>query len=1317
MARNSSLTQKSAYRILAAITALLIGLASLQLANHTALAQTVPAVPVAYDSLTNTIYIGANYNSSDPAQKPYVNYPSHPDAPKSPITLPEVDAALTALGHPDLIVNNGGNVWTLKANTVISQTARLDLTSATLGVLRLDSTVPPGGTLGVTKIVARGGHLNINGIRLYSWDANSPEPEGYDTNVSDGRSFLLAERGGRMDIIDSEISHLGYSPGEPSGLSWRKTATSGDPRDPNVIRTGATGSVLRSNVHDNYFGQYSYEAYGLVIRESEFHHNLYYGIDPHDYSSGFEVAFNKVHHNGNHGIIFSRGCVDNKIHHNEVYDNASHGIMLDRGSERNEITDNTVYNNGDGIAIFQSSNNLIRGNILRDNNRGVRINATFDSDDIYDGLSNNNIVQGNTIENSGQYGIYLYERADKNIIEGNTITGSQLDGIYIKTGGNIIRNNAVRVNRHGIAIIGGAGAAYTPGGIEPLYQPGHKNEIYGNTIEDNNGNGILLRGAVETVIGPQLSQPNSAHANSIRTNGASGIRMDTGAVGNVVFGNTIVGNVADGVLVRGADSNKNRITRNSITANGGRGINLQNGGNGDLAAPEVTSPENATTVTGTAVPGSIVEVYRDTNNQGAVYKGSALADASGNWSFTLPANDNPQEGPITVLAIDSVGNTSPFGGDGVLASLAVYSIGAGKDGETTVFISGQGAIVTLPDIQAALRVISPTTDLLVLEDPANKVWMSNVSLFINRGVTLKLTSDTVSWLKLRSQATDIVLEKAGEAAYNYKSFVTLRTYNGNILIDGVKITSWDPQINNYDTDISNGRSYLLAKYDARMDIRNSVLSYLGSADGESYGVSWRDINEAEQPDVLMTRVTGEVINSVFSYNYYGIYTFQASHMIFRGNKFHNNIGYGFDPHDFSHHFIVEDNEAFENGNHGFIISRGCNNFVIRRNKSYNNRYTVGTDNRRAHGFMLDPGSPNSRYPQEPSFDNLLEYNEAWGNDGYGLRVVGSTNNTVQMNTFTGNLQGITLEQGSTGNTIKNNTLTGNGLYGIYLIGGSDHNEITGNIVTKNGKHGIYIKTGNNTIAQNIVSENGSVVDGVASGSGIATLQESTVASAAADLILPGETVSIAQSAPELLGSPAAATAVENNKIIGNTVAKNFDEGIELKSAKGTLVENNTVHDNGSNGIYLASGASSNTIKRNTSFNNRGHGIRANGADVVANTWTENLVYDNLAGGIVTTSNANKGIKGPKLTQTGNVVTGEAAPGSIVELFSDSGGQARYFETRLLVGSDGTFRVERNWMGPNVNATVTDSSGNSSGLTYNVAGFIPSNTVYLPITTR
>src|SRR5687768_5558587 len=100
-------------------------------------------------------------------------------------------------------------------------------------------------------------------------------------------------------------------------------------------------------------------------------------------------------------------------------------------------------------------------------------------------------------------------------------------------------------------------------------------------------------------------------------------------------------------------------------------------------------------------------------------------------------------------------------------------------------------------------------------------------------------------------------------------------------------------------------------------------------------------------------------------------------MVFRGNEFHSNVRYGFDPHDYTHDVLVENNVAYSNGAHGFIISRGCNNFIIRNNKSYGNSDPTTSQ---AHGFMLDPGSPNSSDPQVPSFENTLENNEAYGNE-------------------------------------------------------------------------------------------------------------------------------------------------------------------------------------------------------------------------------------------------------------------------------------------------------------------------------------------------
>jgi parallel beta-helix repeat protein len=300
--------------------------------------------------------------------------------------------------------------------------------------------------------------------------------------------------------------------------------------------------------------------------------------------------------------------------------------------------------------------------------------------------------------------------------------------------------------------------------------------------------------------------------------------------------------------------------------------------------------------------------------------------------------------------------------------------------------------------------------------------------------------------------------------------------------------------------------------------------------------------------------------------------------------------------------------------------------------------------------------------------------------------------------------------------VQNNQIDGSDLYGIYLIGGADGNTIAGNSITHSGKHGIYIKTGGNRITANTSADNGTIADG---GAGIAFLQESSAAAAAADLILPGATVSLSVADPELLSQPALASAVASNLVTQNTLVHNFGAGIELKSATGTRVEGNIARINGANGIYLSSGATNSIITHNTLDSNVGYGIRANGTDVVGNTWSENSVFGNSIGGIANTSSANGGIRPPTLAVNGSTVSGTTVPGGVVEIYSDAGTQGRFFEGRVIAGADGVFSLTatKPWQGRNQNASATDPNGNSSGFTYNVGQFVAFWRLQLPLARR
>ena len=144
-----------------------------------------------------------------------------------------------------------------------------------------------------------------------------------------------------------------------------------------------------------------------------------------------------------------------------------------------------------------------------------------------------------------------------------------------------------------------------------------------------------------------------------------GIRVVTwlgGAEHNVIQGNLIAHTTFseqedEGVGIWVDSYPYNTIRRNSIYSNAGKGIETTNGGNNMLAAPVIITVTE-TSVSGTACPGCTVEVFSDAEDEGRVYEGSTIADASGAFTFS---KGSPLTGPnITATATDSDGNTSEF---------------------------------------------------------------------------------------------------------------------------------------------------------------------------------------------------------------------------------------------------------------------------------------------------------------------------------------------------------------------------------------------------------------------------------------------------------------------------------------------------------------------------------------------------------------------------------------------------------------------------------------------------------------------------------
>lgn len=324
--------------------------------------------------------------------------------------------------------------WLLSSNLNIKSGVILSLDSSEVEKLRLLSTKD--------KFIAIRGSsaiITMNRVRVTSWD---DEVKDVDKNYNDKRSYILVKDGSRMDIYDSELSYLGYPRPETEdstyGVSWRMSAGK-------LGSMVLTGEVINSKFHNNYFGAYTFGATSMLFRGNEFYDNAKYGLDPHDDSNFFLVEQNKFYRNGNHGLIFSKRCINNRIINNESYENGLHGIMLHEFSNNNIVEDNTSYGNTDGIAIYGSSNNQIKNNALFLNKTGVRANAA----------SKDNVIEGNSVYDNYNFGIYLYDSSDNNYVAGNVLKNNR-NGLYIKTNDNQLVENEIKDNKVGVFLFGKA---------------------------------------------------------------------------------------------------------------------------------------------------------------------------------------------------------------------------------------------------------------------------------------------------------------------------------------------------------------------------------------------------------------------------------------------------------------------------------------------------------------------------------------------------------------------------------------------------------------------------------------------------------------------------------------------------------------------------------------------------------------------------------------------------------------------------------------------------------------------------------------------
>jgi parallel beta-helix repeat protein len=249
----------------------------------------------------------------------------------------------------------------------------------------------------------RGKGMIVNST-VTSWDLVRGRPE-IDPYIP--RPYIVI-RDGHVDVINSTITHLGYSLGGLKDTRYAHAA---------LEYYGAKDFVIaNSTIAFNYYGFYSEDSSGFKIVNNQVYGQTRYGLDPHTRSTNFVVDSNNVHDNGNQGIICSLWC-------KEV-----------------TITNNVVEYNVEGIGLHWLTNSsIVKDNIVRYNEKyGIFIQKQS-----FNNTVENNVVVGN------KYGIGILDGSAFNTVANNVVANNVLDRFRVDTNStsNNLRNNTYSYNQ------------------------------------------------------------------------------------------------------------------------------------------------------------------------------------------------------------------------------------------------------------------------------------------------------------------------------------------------------------------------------------------------------------------------------------------------------------------------------------------------------------------------------------------------------------------------------------------------------------------------------------------------------------------------------------------------------------------------------------------------------------------------------------------------------------------------------------------------------------------------------------------------------
>ena len=357
-----------------------------------------------------------------------------------------------------------------------------------------------------------------------------------------------------------------------------------------------------------------------------------------------------------------------------------------------------------------------------------------------------------------------------------------------------------------------------------------------------------------------------------------------------------------------------------------------------------------------------------------------------------------------------------------------------------------------------------------------KVWILNSGIVIDKDGSLIIDSKDTSWLKITATPTMQLKQNTPNATdkeSNYSDSDDTITFNhpgikenvrnmsnfssisnikddtivvskhngdnpngihvhGSLVIDSVKITSWDSEKKKIidfgfgkrpgeehtksDYDTAEPRAFIRVSKDATgtTNITNSEIGYLGYSCSRCAGLSYYGGD-------------GSIIkNSDIHHLLKGYYSKNMGHMIIEGNKFHDNYLYGIDPHTGTRDLIIRNNKVYDNNASGIICSKDCYNLLIEGNEVYRSggvgrgiAFSINTSNSIARNNDVHDNERCISFNRDSNNNHV--YNNTISHCKFGIYLSNTSRNSIDGNSIAHSDYGIVMKN-VTSNNIMNNSI-------------------------------------------------------------------------------------------------------------------------------------------------------------------------------------------------------------------------------------------------------------------------------------------------------